>query len=233
MEKEEIKAAILHALERGESLNDAVVSLINAGYNREAILAVANEILLMQKRKTAEKVGEKVEKEISKVEALKVEVEKRVEKTEEKITEKYGVKRGIEEQKEEKKEITKAKFDFSRIKFFLLSLIFILYYLIILVIKYKNWISLVWILFGLPYLIINIALIINQNTKKITNEILVLINLIAFIGLIIFNLVMNFKNFFEVLVLLFTSPYYWFIFPAFILAYLLNLFGLIERIKES
>ncbi|MEM1577665.1 MAG: hypothetical protein QXM27_01475 [Candidatus Pacearchaeota archaeon] len=202
MEKEQIKLAILHAIERGESIEQAVISLINAGYDKEKVFEIANEIL----KQTSYK-----EIKIKEIEVPKYKREKK-EIIEKKLTEK---------EKKEKYERKRINF-FSIINFF--SLIFILYYLIILIIKYKNFITLAWILFGIPCLLTNIYIIFKKINKKVAN-ILIIINLLSLIGLLLFIFIPNRNNITPIIKTLFSYKLF-FIFPCFLIAIILTIIAL-------
>jgi len=233
--QDEIKEALVHALERGESLHNAVISLIQAGYEKKDVLDVANQILAERKgirietakaetaKQTAPSISPLVsiskppaKQEAGEEEKAKKEEEKPIEKPLEKPV----------------KPLEKAVKPFiSRIKFFFPSLILIFYYLFILTIKYSNKITLVWILFGVPSFLFGIILMVNQKTKKSINMLFIIISALFLAGIFIFILLTNLANFAQTIKALFISPKYFFIIWAYILSYLLLILGLIEREK--
>ncbi|MEM4318611.1 MAG: hypothetical protein QW244_02120 [Candidatus Pacearchaeota archaeon] len=217
--KEEIKQALLHSLERGEDLNAAVASLIQAGYEKADVFEVANQIL-------AEKKGMvlKLPSPAALPSAPKA--------VEEPLKKEEMPKAVIPEAEKIEKEKKAVSFKFAKVKFFLFSLILIFYYIFIFILRVQvsaTWFG--WLIFALPAFIFNIALIVNQETKKNTNLVLLVIIFLFLIGIFIFISLIQ-KNFLQVLKQLFL-PKYFFIIEAYILSYALCILGLIERIFEE
>ncbi|MEM1535210.1 MAG: hypothetical protein QW199_00465 [Candidatus Pacearchaeota archaeon] len=223
--KEEIKYALLHALERGENLNDAIISLIQAGYEKKDIIEVANQIL-------AEKKGLRIPSApaapaapaVPAVPATRAELPPSLPAA--KPLAPIKIEEKLEEKKKKVEAPAEGVFKISRIKFFIPSLIFIFYYLFGLMLRpHVNLIWACFVLLGLPCLIFNIIAMI-YDTKKI-NLIFLIIAGIAFIGIFIFLFSTQ-----ELAAIrqLFISAKYLYGIEAYLLAYLLLIVGLMERI---
>lgn len=240
---DEIKAALLNAIQRGESLSNAVASLINAGYNKDEVISVANEILLskksaplMQEYPQNNYKEKNEEKMLLKLNAKPTNV---IEKKEKLTGEEFpNIKKDV--LKKEKKLMTSVKKiglvktwgrNLEKIYFFL-SLVLIFYYLLILLIKYKNIITLIWILFGLPILIFSVLFLFLKKDFRNLNFFSLITSFIILMGFFIFNYVINKKIFFNVIRDLLLVPKYFYILEAYILSYIFYFIALFSKIKK-
>jgi cation transport ATPase len=243
MPKEEIRAAIIHGLERGESIHDVVVSLLQAGYEKDEVLDVANEFLL-------EKKGLKEEKEVGEVKVKEVQAPKpeiAIEKKEEKIKEekleekKIKIERKKEEKAEKEKKraeleekVEKAEEEKPRTKlsitffFSLLAFLFIFYYFIGLFIRFK--VIYGYLLLGIPAFLLSAFLLTRLRLPLLFYA----IGLVVCVACIpaIFLLVMHLTNMKPEVVfkLLFFDKRYLYILWAYLCSYALVLVALILTI---
>jgi cation transport ATPase len=244
MPKEEIRAAIIHGLERGESIHDVVVSLLQAGYEKDEVLDVANEFLL-------EKKGLKEEKEVGEVKVKEAQVPKpeiAIEKKEEKIKEEKLEKREetkVERKKEEKAEkekkriemeekVEKAEKEKPRTKlsitffFSLLAFLLIFYYFIGLFIRFK--VIYGYLLLGIPAFLLSAFLLTRLRLPLLFYA----IGLVICVACIpaIFLLVMHLTNMKPEVVfkLLFFDKRYLYILWAYLCSYVFALVALILSI---
>jgi cation transport ATPase len=242
MPKEEIRAAIIHGLERGESIHDVVISLLQAGYEKDEVLDVANEFLL-------EKKGLKEEKEVEEVKVKEVpKPEIAIEKKEEKIKEEKLEKREeakVERKKEEKAEKEKKRIEMEEkiekaekekprkklsITFFfsLLAFLFIFYYFIGLFIRFK--VIYGYLLLGIPAFLLSAFLLTRLRLPLLFYA----IGLVVCVACIpaIFLLVMHLTNMKPEIVfrLLFFDKRYLYILWAYLCSYALVLVVLILNI---
>jgi len=199
---EEIKLMIRAALERGEDMHSVVASLINAGYNREDVIKAANEILYEEKGRIKEREEEK-----------EVKKEKEIKK-EEKEMKKIG--------KVEVKKKVRLKLDAS-FPILIISSIILLYPLFLFILNYKNYITLIWILFCFFVLLLNIFSFFRKDKK-----ILLLLSIFIFLCFLIFNIVIYKNNFFYVMKIL-ASKEKKFILVPIVFSYVLHIFSLLLR----
>lgn len=234
--RKEIKAAIQQALERGESLNEVVVSLLQAGYEKQDIFEVANEFLLGRKEavvklRELEKPKSARPEKLEKPEKPKKHEEKPKEPEEKKLE--LEEKEKLEEKQARVGMVTKGKA--KEYIFFIASLLFIFYYILVLLIFFsRNKYLIYWLLLALPSFLSNIfSLGMKKKLKKYIYIVFLALAIASIPVIFAFILLTSTVKFVVALKLLLLSKEFYYIIEAHLLSYVLLIIALILRILKK